>query len=208
MDRIWQWAWDRYGPKYSWVIYAATTFVLLPFYLVVSFVVVGYERSGHFVEAAAVTVGAMVVLAYVMILPGLGGIHLAERWAAGHDVDSAKAMEATYTWTRRAVARAVGANAVLVALLEVVVGAIAGATGSRLVQYAIVGAAVGISAVVFGVHSFPEAAMRPARAALAGDTGIGDSLPRSRPAFATWSDVSFLGSRSVRYRGCDAGGRC
>jgi uncharacterized membrane protein len=45
MDRIWQWAWDRYGPRYSWAIYA-------------------------------VTVVAVLVLAYVMILPGLGGSRL------------------------------------------------------------------------------------------------------------------------------------
>ena len=34
--------------------------------------------------------------------------------------------------------------------------------------------------------------MRPARVALAGDTGIGDSLPRSRPTFAAWSNVLML----------------
>ena len=34
--------------------------------------------------------------------------------------------------------------------------------------------------------------MRPIRVAIAGDTGIGDSLPRSRPSFATWSNVSIL----------------
>ena len=34
--------------------------------------------------------------------------------------------------------------------------------------------------------------MRPARVAIAGDTGIGDSLPRSRPTFAAWSNVSIL----------------
>jgi len=34
--------------------------------------------------------------------------------------------------------------------------------------------------------------MRPARVAIAGDTGIGDALPRSRPTFAAWSNVSIL----------------
>ena len=34
--------------------------------------------------------------------------------------------------------------------------------------------------------------MRPVRPALAGDTGIGDSLPRSRPTFAAWSNVLML----------------
>jgi class 3 adenylate cyclase len=42
------------------------------------------------------------------------------------------------------------------------------------------------------VHSIAEAMLRPARAALAGDTGIGDALPRSRPTFAAWSNVSIL----------------
>ena len=39
-------------------------------------------------------------------------------------------------------------------------------------------------------HSFVEPALRPARAALAGDMGIGDSLPRSHPTFAAWSNLS------------------
>ena len=47
-------------------------------------------------------------------------------------------------------------------------------------------------AALIAVHSFLEAALRPARAALAGDTGIGDDLPRSRPTFAAWSNLSVL----------------
>ena len=177
MDRIWQWAWDRYGPRYSWAIYAGTVAVLMPVYLVLSFVVVAFESSGQYVESAFVTVVAVLVLAYVMILPGLGESRLYERWAAGQEVDRARALDATYAWTRGAVARGVGANAVVIALLFVVVGAIAGASGLRLVQYAIMGAASGIAVVVIAVHSFPEAALRPVRVAITGDTGIGDSCP-------------------------------
>ena len=105
------------------------------------------------------------------------------------------------------VARAVVANAVWAAPLLVVVGAIAGATGSRLIQYGILGAVAGTGAQLIAVHSFVEAALRPARVAIAGDTGIGDSLPRSRPTFAAWSNVSMLavGFR-VRGLGRDAGG--
>jgi class 3 adenylate cyclase len=72
------------------------------------------------------------------------------------------------------------------------VGAIAGASWSRLVQYAVLGAVVGLAVQLIGVHSSTEAAMRPARVAIAGDTGIGDSLPRSRPTFAAWSSVLML----------------
>ena len=64
------------------------TFALvLPVYLLSSFVVVAFEESDHYVQAAAVTVVAVLVLAYVMVLPGLGRIHLVERWAAGREVD-------------------------------------------------------------------------------------------------------------------------
>ena len=40
--------------------------------LVPSFVVVAYEESGHYVEAAAVTGVAVLVGVYLLVLPGLG----------------------------------------------------------------------------------------------------------------------------------------
>jgi adenylate cyclase len=192
MDRIWQWLWDRSGARYSWAIYTVSFSELLSVYLVYSFLIVAFERSDRYVEAAAVTVGAVLVMVYVSNLPGLGGSRLVERWAAGREVDRARALDASYAWTRTVVARAVGANAVFIALLSLLVGAIAGATGSRLVQYAILGAAWGVSVVLIAVHSFPEAALRPARVALAGETGMGDALPRSRPTFAAWSNLTVL----------------
>src|ERR1700704_1373495 len=112
MDRIWQWAWDRYGPRYSWVVFAGTVVVLMPVYLVLSFVVVAFERSGQYVAAASLTVGAVLGVGDVMILPGVGVSRLYERWAAGDEVDRARALDATYAWTRASVARVVGANAV------------------------------------------------------------------------------------------------
>jgi hypothetical protein len=57
MDRIWQWAWDRYGARYSWAIYAVSVSELLPVYLALSFLIIAFERSDRYVEAAAVTVG-------------------------------------------------------------------------------------------------------------------------------------------------------
>src|ERR1700757_4585483 len=153
MDRIWQWAWDRYGARYTWAICAVTFPVLLPIYLVASFVVVAFEESGQYVGAAAVTVVAVPVLGYVMVLPGLGRIRLVEQWAAGREVDRASALDANYAWARGAVARAVGGNAVGAALAGVIVGAIAGATGSRLAQYAILGAAIGAANQLIAVHS-------------------------------------------------------
>ena len=193
MDRIWQWAWDRYGARYSWAMCVVFLPLLLPVWLFPSFLIVAFEKSDHYVAAAAITVVAVLVQVYMYFLPGLGGIRLAERWAAGHEVDRATALADTYSWARRAVARIVGVSAVWGALLLVVVGVIAGASGSRIVQYGIIGAVGGISIALATVHILVEPALRPARAAVAGDTGIGDSLPRSRPTFAAWSNLAVLG---------------
>jgi adenylate cyclase len=192
MDRIWQWAWDRHKTRYTWAICAVGFLPLLQTYLVLSFVIVAFEGGGHYVEAAVVTVVAVLVLVYVLFLPGLGEKRLVEQWAAGHEVDRATALDATYTWARGLVARVVVGIAVWAALLFAVVGAIAGASGWRLVQYGVLGAVIGISVQLISVHSLVEAMLRPARAALAGDTAIGDSLPRSRPTFAAWSNLSVL----------------
>jgi adenylate cyclase len=99
MERIWQWVWDRYGARWSWVIYAASATLPLPIYLSWSFLIVAIEESSDYVEAAAVTVVGVPVLAYVNTLPGLGRIRLVERWAAGHEVDRARALDATYAVT-------------------------------------------------------------------------------------------------------------
>jgi adenylate cyclase len=194
MDRIWQWAWDRYGARCSWAICAVFFASILSVFLLLSFVVVAFERSSHYVEAAAVTAVAVAVLAYVVILPGSRRFHLAQRWASGREVDREAALEDTYAWTRAVAVRGCAVWPVIAALLVVVVGAIAGASESRLVQYGILGAALGIATHLVGAHTFVEGALRPARAALAGDTGIGDSLPRSNPTFAAWLNLSMLAS--------------
>ena len=86
-----------------------------------------------------------------------------------------------------------GTNATGTALLGVIVGVIAGASGSRLVQYGILGGAAGVGFQLVAVHSFVEATLRPVRLAIAGDTAIGDSMPRSRPSFANWAGASVVG---------------
>lgn len=193
MDRIWQWVWDRCGPRYSWAISAVLLPLMLPIFLLPSFCVVALEGSDHYVETVMVNVVAGLVLAYVLVLPGLGVSRVVDRWAAGQDVDRVRALDSTYRWARRTIARAVLGTAVWAALLLAVVGGIAGATGSRLIHYGIMGAAIGTGIQLIGVHSFVEAALRPVRSAIADGTGIGDSLPRSRPSFAAWVNVSMLG---------------
>jgi class 3 adenylate cyclase len=191
MDRIWQWAWDRYGARYPWAICAISLPSVLLAYLGWSFLIVTVQNSDRYVEAAVLSVIAAPVLLYVVVLPGTRRSHLMEQWTAG-EIDRATALRVTYALTRGAVVRSVVFNAVCCTLLSVAVAAIAGASGSQLVQYGILGAAVGTAFQLTGAHSLAETTMRPARIALAGDTGIGDSLPRSRPTFATWSSVLML----------------
>lgn len=177
---------------------AAVAFVVpLPIYLFLSFAIVAFEHSSHYLEAAAVTGVALPVLAYAVVLPGRGEWRVVERWAAGDVVDPVRALQATYDWTRDGVVRAVAVFSVWAAVLSVVVGGIAGATGLRLLQYAVLGAAVGTGSHLIGVHTVAELPMRPVRAALAGGTGIGDSLPRSRPTFAAWSNLAMLAAAFV-----------
>jgi adenylate cyclase len=192
MDRIWQWAWDRYGARYSWAVFAIASLVLLPVYLFLSFCVVTFEKSDRYLAAAGVATGVLLVQAYVFLPPGLGGTRLAERWAAGHEVNHATALKDTYAYARGAVIRGVSGAAVLCGAMWVLVGALAGATESRLLQYGVIGCLLGISLSIIAAHSLVEGSMRPARVALGADTGIGDYLPRSRPTFAAWSNASVL----------------
>src|SRR6476620_5532821 len=143
MDRIWQWAWDRYGARYSWAAFTIGYLGVLPVWLGSAFGVVAFEESDRYVEAAIVTVSAMVVLIFVVALPGVGQSRVVERWAAGREVDRARALEATYTWGRGRLPGTWGAPLFWGAVLFAVVGAIAGATDSRLAHYGIVGAVFG-----------------------------------------------------------------
>lgn len=192
MDRIFQWVWDRYGPVYSWAVCVLVYLVGLAVQLAYPLIIVAFEGSDRYVEAAVIALAAMLVRAYLLVLPGSKPLRLMERWAAGKEVDPTEALRATYTYARRTTARVFATDVVWVPGVAVVVATIAGATGWRLVQYGIVGAAYGAATGVIGIHSFNEGALRPVRTAIAADTGIGDSLPRSHPTFAAWSHLTML----------------
>lgn len=192
MDRIWQSAWDRYKSRYSWAVWGLTLFLALPVYLAWSFGIVAFERSDHYLEAAAVTGVAVLAYVYLLVNPGGTDSRLIERWAAGEDIDRESALRATYRYGRKVIAKGLLVTVFWCAALFAGVGMIAGASGSRLIQYAILGAIAGTAGQLITVHSYVEATLRPARAAIASDTEIGDSLPRSRPAFVTWTNVAML----------------
>jgi class 3 adenylate cyclase len=170
------------------------TFVIsLPIYFVfLALPITAFEKSASYVDAIGVTVVAVLVLACVMLVPNRRWTRLAEQGLTGGDVDRAAGLKATYSYARKATSRTLWATGVWAATLSVVVGAIAGATWWRLVQYGIIGAAVGVAVQLVAYHNIVESAIRPARVALVGDAGIGDSLPRTRPTFATRSNVSMI----------------
>lgn len=166
----------------------------LPVFLFWSWVVVTFEKSNHYVEASVFAAVVALILNFVNLIPGIRRLRLAQQWAAGREVDRAKALEDTYAWVRIADIRALWLIAASLVVLLTVVGLIVGAGGTRLVQYGIVGVTTGFATALIGVHNFGEGAVRPARAALAGNTGIGDTFPRSRPTFAAWLGLSIVGS--------------
>jgi adenylate cyclase len=61
MDRIFQWVWDRYGPKYSWAICVLVYPPGLWVYLSYSLIIVAFEGSGRYIAATLVTAVAMLV---------------------------------------------------------------------------------------------------------------------------------------------------
>src|ERR1700756_5381190 len=102
MDRIWQWAWDRYRARYSWAMFVAVFATMVWGYLLWSVTILRFQRSTHYLPAVALTVMVVGVTAYLTVLPGREWSRMFEQWAAGKDVDRAKALTLTYVWARGA----------------------------------------------------------------------------------------------------------
>jgi adenylate cyclase len=192
MDRIFQWIWDHHGPRYSWAICALVYPAGLSAHLALPMLIVALEGSDRYLQAVLVVVLAMLVRVVLLVLPGSKTLRPMEQWAAGRDIDPLSVLRLTYSYARNTVIRVPVTDVVWTALLGVIVGVLAGASPWRLVQYGVIGAAYGGAVGVFGVHGFVEGTLRPVRAALAGDSGIGDDLPRSHPTFAAWTGVTLL----------------
>jgi class 3 adenylate cyclase len=194
MERIWQWAWDRFGRRYFWVLWVAALVFPLPVYFLLAWIVLAIENSSRYAAALVVAFLVVVGVSLSNTAPLAKRFRRAQQWAAGRRVDRAKALGDTYALTRANAVSTMVVIPVSVVLLFIAVGVIAGAPASRLVQYGVLGFGAGISTAMIGVHNFSEGALRPVRAALAGDSGIGDSLPRARPTFAGWLGLSIVGS--------------
>lgn len=194
IDRVWQWAWDRHGPRYSWAVFAVSYGVTLPLWLFSALTIVMLEESDRYLLAAAIAASIALVIVFLLVLPGRTTWRLVDRWAGGDHADRQAALESTYRYAHTANLRAIPTFALGFALMSVAAGAIAGASGSRQVQYVIIGATLGISLQLIALHPFVEAVMRPARIAIAEDSRVGEELPRARPSFATWSTWGVLGT--------------
>jgi adenylate cyclase len=147
MDRIWQWAWDRYGARYSWATSAVAFIVSLPIYFVfLSLPIVAFEGSGRYVEAAVITVAAVLVLVWILVVPGLGMFFRpVEQWAAGHAVDRATALEATYSYVRRATTRAIWGTGAWAAALSIVIGAAETIGAGGKLEFTLIGDTVNVA---------------------------------------------------------------
>ena len=192
MERVWQWAWDRHGPRYSWAVLAISYVLTVPMWIFSAIVIAKFEQSDRLVETATVSAVITLVLAVILVRPGLAVWRPMERWAEGERGDSHQVLESTYLLARSFLGRGLVIWTLAGGINTVTVSALAGARGPRLLQYAILGTTIGIALLLIAVHPIVEAFLRPVRVAIAGDSGIGDSMPRSRPSFATWSSISIL----------------
>ena len=79
MDRLFQWLWDRHGPNYAWALFVTCYLVPFPIYLFLAFAVVASEHSDRYLAAAGGTSVAMAILAFGIVLPGIGPLRTVQR---------------------------------------------------------------------------------------------------------------------------------
>ena len=94
-----------------------------------------YEEnlSLRYLAAAVLTVAAIVVAEAQSAVTIRREMRLIEQWAAGQNVDRATTLEGAYLCSRLVSSQLVWRDAICLAVLAVAVGAIAGASGWRLV---------------------------------------------------------------------------
>lgn len=80
MDRIWQWAWDRYGARYWWALLIGVFASTLPVFLFWSWIVVAFEKSSHYVEASVFAAVVALALTFVSMFPGIRRLRLTQQW--------------------------------------------------------------------------------------------------------------------------------
>jgi adenylate cyclase len=192
IDRLWQWAWDHHATRFGWAVFVLSYAISLPIWVTAALIMVALEGSSEFLAAGAVAAAIAAAFVFLFAIPGSRRWRVIQQWAAGEAVDPREALQSTYTFGRHTLVRGVAFIGAGGAVMAVSVGIIIGADTSRTIQYGIIGATLLLANQLVAIHQFTEAFLRPVRLAIAGNSAIGDSLPRSRPTFASWSSVSIL----------------
>ena len=206
MDALWGWCWRRFGPRYSWAVFVVTAVALvLPVVLTYSIVVAAeWDAVSAFGIPSAMGVAAIgalvtsVLPAAAYVLPGSAAWRDVERWAAGAEDLSATAVLAdTYHVARRSIRLALLAWPVLFGLVSAMTSAVLLGGTWRVAEWTTLAAVVGFTFAAVSGHFWVEAAMRPARLAIAGGGELGDRFPRTRPTFGTWSTIVTLTQTAI-----------
>ena len=117
MDRFFQWVWDRCGRVFPWAIFVLVYVSGMTAYLAFSLIIVAFEDSHRYGMAVLVTAVALLVRAYIFVLPFSREMRLVQRWAAGDRTDPVAVLRATFTFSRKAILRVVVTDAVWATLL-------------------------------------------------------------------------------------------
>jgi class 3 adenylate cyclase len=192
MDRLWQRLWDRYATRYLWAMVVVSWLVITVSFGTAAGIGVAYQRSDRYLLALAITATTDLVYVSVALGPLAPTARALHRWAAGAVVDRADVLDGTFTFVRGATVRTIVCGAINGGAVMIGTAAITNASAGRTFELGALGVGVGLAITLIAVHGFFEAAFRPVRLALAGDTDLADALPRSRPTFASWASVTLV----------------
>ena len=70
IDRVWQWAWDRHGPRYSWAVLWITYVLTVPIWVFSAIIMVELVESDRIIEGAVASAAITLVLACILVRPG------------------------------------------------------------------------------------------------------------------------------------------
>lgn len=153
--------------------------------------VLRFEESDRYAAAFAAGSLSTVVAVAASVRPGSDSAWgLIERFAADGEAPDARALASTYTCSRSALRRTLVAWPVAIGLGGSAAAVLAGAEGSRLIQWTIIAMTLGATMALVGGHFVYDTVLRPVRRAMAGDTAVGDDFPSTRPGYETWSTVA------------------
>jgi hypothetical protein len=70
MERVWQALWDRFGHRYSWVVFAVTVVAQVQVFATAALVMLAFEDRGSRASAVGATVVVNVATVWLAVRPG------------------------------------------------------------------------------------------------------------------------------------------